>query len=214
MAGLCEGSNEPAGFLKAVCKYLAIADIAVLESTRMTPFIKDVDLQVSWFKAVFMARISSSNDVKFFPRVRYTEKSSQWAPAPVFPLMVLKEKEMILSDMLLELNDSCEQCGMKINANKTKTMVIERKVKKNVLERVNEERMMLKLIRKWKRNWLGHWLGRNCLLKDALEEMVNRRRVMGRRRYHMIDNIKIYGSYAETKRKAENRKDWRMLDLQ
>ncbi|KAJ4438241.1 hypothetical protein ANN_14180 [Periplaneta americana] len=40
-----------------------------------------------------------------------------------------------------------------------------------VLERVDEERIMLKLIRKRKRNWLGHWLRRNYLLKDALEEM-------------------------------------------
>ncbi|KAJ4447603.1 hypothetical protein ANN_09610 [Periplaneta americana] len=32
--------------------------------------------------------------------------------------------------MLLELNDICEQYGMKINANKTKTMIMGRKVKK------------------------------------------------------------------------------------
>ncbi|KAJ4429535.1 hypothetical protein ANN_21704 [Periplaneta americana] len=63
-----------------------------------------------------------------------------------------------------------------------------------VLERVGEDRIMLKLIRKKKRNWLGH-----CLLKDPLEEMVNERKVRGRRRYQTIDNIKIYGSYAETK---------------
>ncbi|KAJ4441378.1 hypothetical protein ANN_11233 [Periplaneta americana] len=44
--------------------------------------------------------------------------------------------------------------------------------------------------------------------------MVNGRRVRGRRRYQMIDDIKIYGSYEETKRKAENRKDWRELGLQ
>ncbi|KAJ4434479.1 hypothetical protein ANN_23041 [Periplaneta americana] len=42
-----------------------------------------------------------------------------------------------------------------------------------VLERVGEERMMLKVIRKRKGNWLGHWLRRNCLLKDALEGMGN-----------------------------------------
>ncbi|KAJ4450349.1 hypothetical protein ANN_01769 [Periplaneta americana] len=78
-----------------------------------------------------------------------------------------------------------------------------------VLERVDEERMMLKLIRKRKRNWVGNWLGRNCLLKDVLEGMVNGRRVRDRRRYQMIGDIKIYGSYEETKRKAENRKDWR-----
>ncbi|KAJ4429676.1 hypothetical protein ANN_21877 [Periplaneta americana] len=63
-----------------------------------------------------------------------------------------------------------------------------------------------------KRNWLSHWLRKNCLLKNALEGMVNGRRVRGRRRYQMTDDIKIYGSYEETKRKAENRKDWRKVN--
>ncbi|KAJ4449600.1 hypothetical protein ANN_01003 [Periplaneta americana] len=54
----------------------------------------------------------------------------------------------------------------------------ERTTNEAVLERVGEERMMLKLIRKRKRNWWGHWLRRNCLLKDALEGMVNGRRVI------------------------------------
>ncbi|KAJ4444329.1 hypothetical protein ANN_06121 [Periplaneta americana] len=36
-------------------------------------------------------------------------------------------------------------------------------------------------------------------LMDALEGMVNGRRVRSRRRYQMIDDIKIWGSYAETK---------------
>ncbi|KAJ4440301.1 hypothetical protein ANN_08440 [Periplaneta americana] len=39
-------------------------------------------------------------------------------------------------------------------------------------------------------------------------------RVQGRRRYQMIDDIKIHGSYEEIKRKTENRKDWRKLGLQ
>ncbi|KAJ4431094.1 hypothetical protein ANN_19689 [Periplaneta americana] len=60
-----------------------------------------------------------------------------------------------------------------------------------VLERVDVEGIMLKLIRKRKRNWLGHWLRRNYLLKDVLEGMVNVRKVRGRRRYQMIDNIKV-----------------------
>ncbi|KAJ4439738.1 hypothetical protein ANN_07866 [Periplaneta americana] len=75
-----------------------------------------------------------------------------------------------------------------------------------VLKRVGEERMMLKLSRKRKRNWLGLWLRRNYLLKDALEGMMNGRKVRGRRRHQMIDGIKIYGSYEEKKRKAENGK--------
>ncbi|KAJ4435684.1 hypothetical protein ANN_18300 [Periplaneta americana] len=36
---------------------------------------------------------------------------------------------MTFRDMLLELNDSCEQYGLKMNANKTKTMIIGRKNK-------------------------------------------------------------------------------------
>ena len=60
-----------------------------------------------------------------------------------------------------------------------------------VLERVGEGRIMLELIRKKKRNWRGHRLRRNCLLKDAVEGMVNGKKVQGRRRYQMIDNIMI-----------------------
>ena len=83
-----------------------------------------------------------------------------------------------------------------------------------VLERVGEGRIMLKLIRKRKRNWLGHWLRRNCLLKDAIEGMVNGKKVRGRRRYQMIDNIMLNGLYEDTKRKAEKKVEWRMLSLQ
>ena len=60
-----------------------------------------------------------------------------------------------------------------------------------VLERVGEGRIMLELIKNKKRNWLSHWLRRNCLLKDALEGMVNGKKVHGRRRYQMIYVMKI-----------------------
>ena len=68
-----------------------------------------------------------------------------------------------------------------------------------VLERVGEERLMVELIRKRKRNWLGYWLRRNFLLKDG---MVNWKKVRGRRRYQMIDNIMIYGLYEDTKKEG------------
>ena len=45
-----------------------------------------------------------------------------------------------------------------------------------VLERMGEE-IILELIKKRKRNWVGHWARRNCLLKDALEGMVNGKKV-------------------------------------
>ena len=84
-----------------------------------------------------------------------------------------------------------------------------------VLGRVEEERTV-ELIKKRKRNWLCHWLRKNCLLKDALEGMVNGTKVglLGRRRYHMIENIMINGLYKDTKRKTEKRVEWRMLSLQ
>ena len=83
-----------------------------------------------------------------------------------------------------------------------------------VLERVGEGRIMLGLIRKRKRNWLGHWLRRNCLLQDAVEGMVNGKKVRGTRRYQMTDNIMINGLYEDTEKKAEKRVEWRMLSLQ
>ena len=88
------------------------------------------------------------------------------------------------------------------------------KIKNSVLlERVGEGRIMLELIRKRKRNWLGLWLRRNCLLKDALEGMVNGKKVRGRRRYQRIENIMINGLYEDTKRKAEKWVEWRMLSF-
>ena len=50
--------------------------------------------------------------------------------------------------------------------------------------------------------------------KDALKGMVNGKKVRGRRRYQMIDNIMINDLYEDTKRKAEKRVEWRMLSLQ
>ncbi|KAJ4432556.1 hypothetical protein ANN_21179 [Periplaneta americana] len=78
--------------------------------------------------------------------------------------------------------------------------------KETVLERVDEERIKLKVTKKRKRNVLSSWLRRNCLLKGAVDGMVNGREVRSRRKYQIIDNIKIYGSYTETtKRMVENR---------
>ena len=70
-----------------------------------------------------------------------------------------------------------------------------------MLERVGEGKTMLELIRKRKGNWLDHWLRKNCLLKDALEVMVNGKKVRGRR-YQMIDNIMINGLYENTKKEG------------
>ena len=44
---------------------------------------------------------------------------------------------------------------------------------------------------------------KKCLLKDAIEGMVNGKKVRGRRRYQMINDIMKNGLYEDTKRKAE-----------
>ena len=51
-------------------------------------------------------------------------------------------------------------------------------------------------------------------MTDALEGMVNGKKVGGRIYEQMIDNIMINGLYTDTKRKAENRVESRMLNLQ
>ena len=63
------------------------------------------------------------------------------------------------------------------------------------------------------KNCLGHWLRRNCVLKDAVEGMVNGKKARGRRRYQMID-IMINDLCEDTKKKAEKRVECRMLSLQ
>ena len=51
---------------------------------------------------------------------------------------LLADDERKLKNMLMELNDRCEDYGMKINISKTKTMVIGRKPKKIYL-RIKDE---------------------------------------------------------------------------
>ena len=41
-----------------------------------------------------------------------------------------------------------------------------------------------------------------------------RKKIRGRRKYRMIDNIMTNGFYTDTKRKSEKKVGWRMLSLQ
>ena len=66
--------------------------------------------------------------------------------------------------------------------------------KEEVLLRVNEQKNILREIRKRKANWIGHILRRNCLLKQVIEgkikgemEVIKRR---GRRRKKQLDDLK------------------------
>ena len=82
-----------------------------------------------------------------------------------------------------------------------------------MLLRVNEQRNILREIRKRKTNWIGHTLRRNCLLKQVIEgktkgEMeVTRRR--GRRREKLLDDLKGKRGYFHLKKEALDRTMWR-----
>ena len=82
-----------------------------------------------------------------------------------------------------------------------------------VLLRVNEQRNILREIRKRKANWIGHILRRKCLLKQVIEgkikgEMeVTRRR--GRRRKKLLDDLKDRRGYSHLKEAAVDRNMWR-----
>ena len=83
-----------------------------------------------------------------------------------------------------------------------------------VLERVREGRTMMELIRKRERNLAGPLAKKELPAEGCSEGMVsNGKKVRGRRRYQMIDNIMINGLYEDTKRKAEKRVEWRMLSF-
>ena len=82
-----------------------------------------------------------------------------------------------------------------------------------VLLQVNEQRNILRTIRKRKANWIGHILRRNCLLKQVIEgkikgeiEMTRRQ---GRRRKKLLDGLKDRRGYSHLKEEALDRNMWR-----
>ena len=82
-----------------------------------------------------------------------------------------------------------------------------------VLLIVNDQRNILREIRKRKANWIGHILRRNCLLQQVIEgkikgqiEMTRRR---GRRRKKLLDDLKDRRGYCQLKGEALDRSMWR-----
>ena len=82
-----------------------------------------------------------------------------------------------------------------------------------VLLQVNEQRNILREIRKRKANWIGHFLRRNCLLKQVIEgkikgEMDVTRR-QGRRRKKLLDDLEDRRGDCHLKEEAVDRNMWR-----
>jgi len=65
---------------------------------------------------------------------------------------------------------------------------------KTVLQRVKEDKNILRTARRRKANWIGHILSRNCLLKHVIGGKIQGRREVkrsrGRRRNQLLGDLK------------------------
>ena len=82
-----------------------------------------------------------------------------------------------------------------------------------VLLHVNEQRNIVREIRKRKANWIGHILRRNCLLKQVIEGKMKGEmevtRIRGRRRKKLLDDLQDRRGYSHLKEEALDRTMWR-----
>ena len=67
---------------------------------------------------------------------------------------------------------------------------------------------MLAEIRKIKRRWISHILRHENMLRTVLEGRMKGKRPRGRKRLKTVDDI-MTGTYAQMKRRAEDREEWR-----
>ena len=74
----------------------------------------------------------------------------------------------------------------------------------NVLQRVKEDRSVLRTIERRKANWIGHILRRNGLVKHVIERMGRR----GRRCKQLFGGFKEVRGYWKLKDEALDRSVW------
>ncbi|KAJ4439488.1 hypothetical protein ANN_07612 [Periplaneta americana] len=237
MAGLCEGGNEPSGSLKAIA-FENIPQFLVLSYKRKRNIVfnfcnfqcsceqHQIKINANKTKTMVIGRKVMEVNLPFSNETVEQRNSFKYSGCTISSNMSccqeVKRRITMAKEAFNRKRKSLVRCFVwSVALYGSETWTLRRSEEKRieafemwiwrrmehekwtdrvrneaVLKRVHEERMMmLKLIRKRKRNWLGHWLRRNCLLKVALEGMVNGRRVRGRRRYQVVDDIKIQGHH-------------------
>ena len=85
----------------------------------------------------------------------------------------------------------------------------ERKTNEEVLEKIGEERTLIRTIRVRQRKWIGHTLRGDSLLRTVIEGKMMGRRTRGRPRQMMLDWMMTDGSYRQLKEEAQQREEWR-----
>jgi hypothetical protein len=82
-----------------------------------------------------------------------------------------------------------------------------------LLHRAKEDRNILRTIKRRMANWIGHILRRNCLLKHFIEEKIEGRievtRRRGRRGKQLLDDFKVTTAYCNMREEATYCTPWR-----
>src|SRR6218665_39851 len=84
------------------------------------------------------------------------------------------------------------------------------KTNEQVLQMEQEERSLMDVIWRRKKNWIGHIFRGESLLREVIGGRMIGKRPRGRKRLGMLNEFLKESSYAELKRKAENRKERRI----
>jgi len=95
-----------------------------------------------------------------------------------------------------------------IHAPQISCTIGEQYTNEEILSSIGEERCRVKAVVNRKKNWIGHVLRDDSLLKRMMEGRMVGKRVRGRPRMSMIDDLKE-GSYVLMKRRADCREKWR-----
>ena len=110
--------------------------------------------------------------------------------------------------MTKEVMRRIEACEMWLWRKMGKVKWSDRKTNEEVLQMVSEERSLLCKILSRKKNWIGYVLRGEGLLRDVMEGRMEGKRGRGRKRKSMLEEL-MKRDYAQMKRHAQNREEWR-----
>src|SRR6476469_8555561 len=86
---------------------------------------------------------------------------------------------------------------------------MDKRTNEQVRSYMNEKRSLINTIWNRKKNWIGHVVKGDGLMKLVLEGRMEGKRLRGRPRMRMIDDV-LDDTHGDMKRKAENRENWRI----